>query len=72
MNKDNERLLTREEAANFLGVSKGTLEIWACTKRYPLPFVKIGRLAKYRISDLNAFVESGLKNIVKGEGNEKG
>ena len=51
-------LLTRTAAAEYLGVSKGTLEVWACTKRYPLPYVKVGRLVKYRLSDLQAFVTS--------------
>ncbi len=51
-------LLTRTAAAAYLGVSKGTLEVWACTKRYPLPYVKVGRLVKYRLSDLQAFVAS--------------
>lgn len=51
-------LLTRADAAAYLGVSKGTLEVWACTKRYPLPYVKVGRLVKYRLSDLQAFVAS--------------
>lgn len=51
-------LLTRTEAAAFLGISKGTLEVWACTKRYPLPYVKVGRLVKYRLTDLQAFIEA--------------
>lgn len=53
-------LLSRSEAAAYLGVSKGTLEVWASTQRYNLPFVKIGRLAKYRMCDLEAFVQSRL------------
>ena len=51
-------LLNRTQAAEYLGVSKGTLEVWACTKRYDLPYVKVGRLVKYRLSDLQAFVAS--------------
>ena len=50
-------LLTRKEAAAFLGTTEGTLAVWACNKRYGLPMVKIGRLAKYKLSDLNAFTE---------------
>lgn len=57
MKENNDRLLSRGEAAKFLGVTKGTLEVWACTKRYPLPVIKIGRLAKYRLSDLKKFIE---------------
>jgi excisionase family DNA binding protein len=50
-------LLTREQAANYLGVKTSTLAVWACTKRYNLPFVKIGRLCKYRLDVLEEFVE---------------
>lgn len=61
-------LLSRAEAAIFLGVSKGTLEVWASTQRYNLPFVKIGRLAKYRMCDLEAFIQSRLTNIAADKG----
>ncbi len=50
------QLLTRIEAGEYLGVSPKTLAIWACTKRYPLPMVKIGRLVKYRLEDLDNFI----------------
>ncbi len=49
-------LLNRKEAANFLGVSEITLGLWKSTKRYGLPVVKVGRLAKYRYGDLLEFV----------------
>lgn len=55
-------LLTRQQAAQYLGVSPDTLAVWACTKRYPLPFIKIGRLAKYRQADLDAFIQAGTRN----------
>jgi excisionase family DNA binding protein len=51
-------LLTRREAAAYLGVTPETLAVWASTRRYPLRFVKIGRLSKYRKSDLDAFITS--------------
>jgi len=54
-------LLNRAEAANYLGLSAQTLAVWACTKSHSLPVVKIGRLAKYRLSDLENFI---TKNIV--------
>ncbi len=50
------RLLSRKEAAEFLGVKEGTLAIWKTTKRYKIPCVKVGRLAKYRYGDLLEFV----------------
>lgn len=51
-------LLTREQAAEYLGVQVQTLAVWATTGRYALPFIRVGRLVKYRRSDLDAFLES--------------
>lgn len=50
-------LLTRKEAAEYLGITASTLAVWACVKRYKLPYIKIGRLVKYRRSDLDSFIE---------------
>jgi len=41
-------LLSRTEAASYLGVSARTLAVWKSTGRYNLPCIRIGRLAKYR------------------------
>jgi excisionase family DNA binding protein len=51
-------LRNEAEASEFLGVKPTTLQIWRCTKRYPLPYVKVGRLVRYRQSDLDAFLTS--------------
>jgi excisionase family DNA binding protein len=51
-------LLPPQEVAHLLGITTGTLEVWRCTKRYSLKFVKVGRLVRYRRSDLSAFIES--------------
>ena len=59
---DDERLLTRKEAAKLLGVKEMTLTIWKTNNRYNLPVVKVGRLAKYRYSDLMAFIEKRTVN----------
>lgn len=56
------RLLSREEAAAFLGVKEITLAIWKSTQRYNIPAVKVGRLVKYRFSDLLEFVERRTVN----------
>ena len=56
------QLLTREQAAKYLGTSKGTLENWASTKRYDLPFIKIGSAVRYKAEDLLAFLE---RNTIK-------
>jgi len=55
--KNQSDLLSRREAAAYLGVSEQTLAIWKCAGRYDLPVIKIGRLAKYKRSDLDAFIE---------------
>lgn len=62
MRNVNPNLLSRQEAAAFLGVSVSTLAVWACNKRYGLPVVKMGRLVKYRLSDLIAFIERRTLN----------
>lgn len=51
-------LLSREDAAKYLSVKPQTLALWACTKRYDLPFVKVGRSVRYRREDLDAFLQS--------------
>lgn len=60
------RLLSRKEAAEFLGVKEITLAIWKSTKRHIIPTVKVGRLVKYRASDLLDFVERSTENRVSG------
>ncbi|HEY9789644.1 MAG TPA: helix-turn-helix domain-containing protein [Candidatus Obscuribacterales bacterium] len=51
-------LMSRKQAAAYLGVAGITLAIWKSTGRYTLPVYKIGRLAKYKKSDLDAFIAS--------------
>jgi excisionase family DNA binding protein len=55
-------LLSRKEAAAYLGVAEQTLAIWKCTKRYDLPYVKIGKLVKYKKSDLDAFIARNVQS----------
>jgi len=61
-NLNPDRLLTRKKAAEYLGVSEMTLAIWKSTNRYQVPCVKVGRLAKYRYSDLIKFVDRRTVN----------
>ena len=51
-------LLTTQEAAELLDVSPQTLEVWRCTKRYPLAYTKIGRNVRYSRSAILAFIAS--------------
>lgn len=54
-----DRLLTPAETGDVLGgVATGTLSIWRCTKRYPLKYIIIGGKVRYRLSDVEKFIES--------------
>ncbi len=55
----NASLLSREEAATYLGVSPSTLANWACTKKFKIPYFRVGRSVRYRINDLDTFVLNG-------------
>nr|WP_226856670.1 helix-turn-helix domain-containing protein [Acidithiobacillus caldus] len=43
-------------ASTVLGVKPSTLANWRTTGRYALPFLKVGRLVRYRTSDLAAWI----------------
>ena len=64
------KLLTRAEAAEFLGVTVGTLAVWHCTGRHKIPMVKVGRSCRYRLADLEAWVESRMVGAVGGVSHE--
>lgn len=52
------KLLTTDQAATYMGVSKAFLERdrWAGAR---IPFVKVGsRAVRYRLTDLEAYLES--------------
>lgn len=51
-------LLTEAQAAELLGVEPQTLQAWRCTRRYALPYVKVGRLVRYRASAIEAFLQA--------------
>ena len=51
-------LVDEKRAAEILGITPGTLCVWRCTKRYDLRFVRIGRAIRYRLADLDRFIES--------------
>ncbi|OAI14216.1 excisionase [Methylomonas koyamae] len=57
-NQQKDEILGNSDAAEYIGVTPRTLEVWRCTKRYQIPFIKVGRLVKYRKSALDAFLES--------------
>ena len=42
--------------SEVLGVKVSTLANWRVTGRYSLPYVKVGRLVRYRVTDLAQWI----------------
>jgi excisionase family DNA binding protein len=51
-------ILPPPDAAEYLGVTENTLSVWRCVKRHAIPYIKVGRLVKYRQSDLDTWLAS--------------
>lgn len=51
-------LLTRPQAAQYMGLKPQTLGVWASTGRYALPMVRVGRKVLYRRTDLDVWLQS--------------
>jgi excisionase family DNA binding protein len=49
------KLLTMDEASEYLGISKLTLYGWVSARK--IRFVKIGRLVKFKQRDLDQWIE---------------
>ena len=50
--------------AAALGISTQTLANWRCTRRNPLPFVRIGRSIRYRRSVWQSLITAAEKASV--------
>ena len=54
---DVERWLSLEEISKHVGCSKDTIRAWI--KKDTIPFQKVGRQYKFRLSEVDAWIESG-------------
>jgi len=63
----NPELLTREQAAAYLGVRPQTLAVSASTGRYNLPMVRVGRSVRYRVADLERWLSARTVGAVTGD-----
>lgn len=52
-----ERWVSLEDIAGHLDVSKDTIRAWI--KKGTIPYHKVGRQYKFRVSEVDAWVESG-------------
>jgi len=64
------KLLSRREAAEYLGVKPQTLAAWHVTGRYNLPVVKVGRSVRYRLADLEAWLAARTVGAAAGDEGE--
>ncbi len=60
MQTNDKALLRVEEAAEYLGLSRNTLNFWRAHDRGP-SFVKMGRNVLYRVSDLEAWISENTR-----------
>ena len=51
-------ILTSDQAAEYLGIRRQTLEVWRCTRRVNIPYHKIGRCVRYRRADLDRYLDA--------------
>lgn len=51
----NDAKLTTTQAAAYLTLRPATLEVFRCTGRHAIPYLKIGRLVRYSLGDLRAW-----------------
>jgi hypothetical protein len=56
-------LATPEEAATLIKIQVATLQKWRSTGENNIPYVKIGRSVRYRVSDLKAYVDRHVRGL---------
>lgn len=61
----NTDLMNSVEVSKSINVSEGTLAVWRSTGRYTLPYIKVGRLVRYRRADIEAWLDRRKKISVK-------
>ena len=56
-----DQLFDERQSANYIGLKNHrTLAVWRSTKRYDLPYIKVGSAVRYWKSDLDKFLEQRL------------
>jgi len=63
----NQTFLDSDQAAEYLGLKRTTLEAWRCRGGGPR-FAKLGRAVRYRKTDLDDWIESRMReNTISDE-----
>lgn len=67
----NQRPLSTPQAAHYLGLSKFTLEVWRSRGDGPR-YLKLGRSVRYRVEDLDAFIEQSARSHTSETAEKRG
>ena len=59
----NEKYISLEEAADYLGIRPVTLRSWVRDPKNEIPAHKIGRFWKFKCSEIDEWVNSGKSAI---------
>jgi len=65
----NDRWLSVEEVATYLGINKGTLYKWITRK--DIPAHKMGRLWKFKLGEVDEWVRASSTNVKKSTESEQ-
>jgi hypothetical protein len=62
-------ILPNAIAAEYIGITPHTLNVWRCNKRFDIPYIKVGSSVKYRKSSLDNFLlqQTVCETSSKGE-----
>ena len=59
-------LLTTPEVADITGNTISTIATWRCTRKVNIPYIKIGKSVRYRLSDVIKFLDDMTTNQANG------
>mgnify|MGYP005805564839 CR=1 FL=1 len=62
MERDTEKWVSLEEIAEHMGLSKDTIRNYI--KKQQIPYYRIGKQYKFKISEIDAWIESGKSESI--------
>ncbi len=67
VNIEENQLLTSSQVSKMLNVHMETLRIWRLIQKDKLPYIRIGRLIRYKKSDVEALIQNGSCLVASSE-----
>ena len=64
---DEDRLINDRELADLLGWAHSTPSVLRCRREMPIPFIRIGKNIRYRLSAVNAYIDAQTVNQMAGQ-----